>query len=285
MIETTAEHIALLNSRVFWAVDLYQITFLDGTSLRLLGDTGGLSTLWNGNTFQGGGPLLTRDAVRIARGLEADDLSMTINPKADDLLLGLPWREAIQNGALDGARISLWRAHAPMPGAPIVGAVLRFSGPVNDWEVEDEIRISVKSDISKLDAPLPRAVYGPGCDRTLYTPGCDVNRTAYQTNATALPGSSPASINTGLTAAAGYYAGGEIRWITGLNAGARRTVKRQSAAGTLALTYPLNRSVTAGDSFVIWPGCAHDTQDCGGKFNNLPHFRGEPFVPAPETAF
>lgn len=288
MITPTAEHLAVLNSRVFWAVDLYQFAFIDGTFLRFAGDTG-RSTTWNGQLFSGNGPIITRDSIRVSRGLSVDNLNMVVDPKDDDLLLGIPWRAAVINGALSGAEVSIWRAHASMPGAPIAGAVLRFRGPVVDYEVEDEIRITVASEMTALDAMFPLSVYSPGCDRVLYAPGCDVSRAEYQTSAALQAGSTASALTTPLTAPAGYYNGGELRFVSGSNAGARRTVKRHTEGGGLVLTYPLTHAPVAGDAFVIWPGCARDIDDCENKFNNnngsgRRRFRGQPWIPSPETA-
>jgi uncharacterized phage protein (TIGR02218 family) len=286
MITTNNDHIALLASRTFWGVDLYEFAFLDGTFLRVQGDTGAMSTTWGGNVFAGGGPIIKRDGIRKAVGLEASELALTISPHDDDLLLGLPMRIAASNGAFSGASLTLWRGHAATPGGVILGAPMLFGGNVESVKVEQDISIALRSATIAFDAPTPRAVYGPGCDRTLYKPGCGVSRAAFQTNTTAANLSTRAVVRTGLTAAADYYAGGELRFTGGANAGARRTIKRHAADGTLTLAYPLSFDVVAGDSFTIWPGCSHANDATGCvKFSNSARFRGQPFVPAPETAY
>lgn len=285
MIPTNDTHAALLNTRGFWGCDLYAITMVDASMIRFVAHGVGVS--WNGYTWQGGGPLFSRDSTKIIRGLEADSLKVIITPKLTDLLLGIPWMAAVRNGAFDGARLELWRGHAATPGAPLVGAILRFSGAVEEVGTEDVIGVTVKSDLVKLDAPIPRAVYQPGCDRTLYDAGCGAVRATFQVTSSVAAGSTPASIKvaSGALGAAGYYTGGELRLSSGANAGARRSVRLQPDAVTLELSYPLLQTVTVGDNFTLWPGCSHTTDDCTNKFNNLVHFRGEPFIPAPETAF
>lgn len=282
MITTSQAHIDLLNSRNFCSVDLYEFSFLDGSKLRFA--SGGLSVSYGGNTYQGGGPLIERDSVRVSRGLDADDLKLTVRPKDDDTLFGLPWREACANGALDGASVSLYRAHCAEPGGAIVGAVLRFSGPVDGVEIEQDIGITVKSMLYRLSRVFPRAVFQPACDRTIFDGGCGLPRSAYQITGALQAGSSDIKLLTGLTQDAGYFDGGELLFTSGLNAGARRTVKTHIANGVLGLAYPLPREVAVGDSFVIVPGCDGTYARCQ-KYNNTSRFRGQPFVPAPETAY
>lgn len=282
MITTTQEHIDVLNSRSFWSVDLYEFSFIDGSVLRYA--NGGLSVSYNGSTYQGGGPLITRDSVRVSRGLDADDLKLEIRPKDEDTLFGLPWREASANGAFDGATVTLYRGHAAYPGGRIVGAVMRFSGPVDGVEIEQDISLTVKSTLSQLSRVFPRAVFQPACDRTIFDAGCTLARATYQVTGALQAGSSQAKLVTALTQKAGYFDGGELRFTSGLNAGARRTVKQHVEGGMMIIAYPLPREVSPGDSFVIWPGCDGTYARCQ-QYGNTSHFRGEPFVPAPETAY
>lgn len=283
MIATTPEHIALLQSREFWAVDLYEIRFIDDTILRWDGHA--LSTSWNGYVWAGGGPIISRGNTRQIRGLESDTLAMDITPRETDTLLGVPLIKAVQNGAFDGARIALYRGHAATPGAPIVGAVLRFQGEIQEVETDVTIHVTVKSDLVKLDATCPRDVWQAGCSRTLYDAGCGVQRSAHLVNASTGAGTTKSVLKVlGLPHADGYYSAGEIRFISGENAGARRSVRVQADADTLRLSYPLLHTPALGDQFQLWPGCAHTVDECEIKFFNKPAFNGQPFVPAPETA-
>lgn len=283
MIQTTQTHIALLATRQFWAVDLWQLTFLDGTVLRY--SSHALSTSWNGYTWQAG-PMFDRGSTKLTKGLEADSLQIEITPRPTDQLYGIDFFTAVRNGALDGVKLSLYRAHAAHPGDPIVGAFLRFKGDVQEVESDLTIRITVKSDLAKLDMQIPRDLWEPGCSRTLYDVGCGVARAAYQTTGTAAAASSRSVIVTGeaLPNGAGYFTAGEIMFTSGANAGARRSVRLQTDAQTLRLAYPLLSPVTAGDQFLIWPGCSRTWDECKTKFNNGSAFNGQPFVPSPETA-
>lgn len=283
MIATTPEHVALLATREFWAVDLYEFVFIDGSVVRYSGHA--LSTRWNGFVFPGGGPIFSRGNTRQVRGLESDTLTIDITPRETDQLLGVPMMQAVQNGAFDGARVSLYRGHAALPGGELVGAILRFRGEIQEIETELTIHVTVKSDLVKLDAPCPRDVWQAGCSRTLYDAGCGVNRADFVVHASAAAGSTKSIIQVlGLAHADGYYSGGELRFISGDNAGARRSVRLQPDLQTLRLSYPVLHPVQPGDMFQLWPGCSHTVDECEIKFFNKAGFNGQPFVPAPETA-
>lgn len=282
MISATPQHIALLQTRMFWAVDLYRITLIDGTVLRY---SNGIAASWAGETYQGGVLLLKRGGVRLVRGLEADSLKVTIAPTDSAVLYGLPWRAAVINGALDGARLELMRGHAANPGDALVGAILRFAGEIQAPRLAGlDIELAVKSDMSKLDAPCPRSVFQPGCDRTLFDAGCGLARAAWQINTNAAGGSTMSIIKLPADAPSiSYYVGGELRFTGGANAGARRSVRKQSDLRTLHLSYPLSHPVTLGDAFAAWPGCPHTYAACVGVFNNGARYRGEDLIPQPET--
>ena len=283
MIATTPEHIAVLLLREFWAVDLCKIAFIDGSVLRYSGHA--LSASWGGYTWAGGGPLFHRDSTKQIRGLEADSLTVEIAPRETDMLLGLPMMQAVQNGALDGARFSLYRGHAAVPGGALAGAILKFQGEVQEVQSDLRIHLTIKSDLVKLDAPIPRDVWQPGCSRTLYDAGCGVSRATFMYFTSAAGGSTRAMVKTAaLPHAAGYYESGELRFTSGANAGARRSVRLQPDTTTLHLSYPLLHAVTPGDQFQLWPGCAHTWDECQSKFANGSSFNGQPFVPSPETA-
>lgn len=283
MIQTTQTHIALLSTRQFWAVDLWQLTFLDGTVLRY--SSHALSTYWNGYTWQAG-PMFERGSTKLTKGLEADSLQVEITPQSTDQLYGIDFFTAVRNGALDGVKLSLYRGHAANPGDSIVGAFLRFKGDIQEVESDLTIRITVKSDLAKLDQQIPPDLWQPGCSRTLYDAGCGVARAAYQTTGAVAAASTKAIIVTSarLPNDADYFTAGEIMFTSGANAGARRSVRLQVDNQTLRLAYPLLSPVTIGDQFLLWPGCSRTWEDCKSKFNNGPSFNGQPFVPSPETA-
>lgn len=77
-----------------------------------------------------------------------------------------------------------------------------------------------------------------------------------------------------------WYNEGNLRFLTGANAGIAIEVKSWDASmRTLVLKVPPPFDMAAGDTFEIFPGCDKFVTTCSGKFNNINNFRGEPHVP------
>lgn len=279
--------IALLStSRQFWMADLYSFTLVDGTVLRHTSADIDITT--GGHTFLHGQPIITRSRTRVALGTAVDQLDLNISADANTLLGGLPWLQAITNGALDGAEVVLERAFAASPedamAGNIAGTVNLFEGRVSDTTTDSlTSKVIVRSWLEVLNTPLPRNLYQPPCVNSLYDSGCGVSRAAYAAFGAAASGSTRQSINCGLGNAAGYFDIGEIVMTSGQNQGVIRTV-RAYTPGVVALAYPLPKPVSVGDTFTIYPGCDKRMTTCDTKFSNKPRFRGTPFVPVPETA-
>ncbi|MFP3554245.1 DUF2163 domain-containing protein [Paraburkholderia sp. SIMBA_049] len=80
----------------------------------------------------------------------------------------------------------------------------------------------------------------------------------------------------------GYFAFGVVKWLTGLNAGASSEVKA-FAPGVVTLAMQPVFPVQVGDTYSIIAGCDKQPGTCGGRWNNIIHFRGEPFIPGVDT--
>ncbi len=84
--------------------------------------------------------------------------------------------------------------------------------------------------------------------------------------------------------AQGFYAFGLLTFTSGLNAGYSMDV-RTSSVGALTLALPMSRAIQPGDTYTLVPGCDRTPGTCGTRFNNIVNFRGEPFIPGPDTIF
>ena len=75
-------------------------------------------------------------------------------------------------------------------------------------------------------------------------------------------------------------------WATFQNGLFFRTIKTW-AGNTVNLLKPLPALALPnhGDSITLVAGCDTTMTTCQSKFNNLRHFRGQPYVPVPETAY
>jgi uncharacterized phage protein (TIGR02218 family) len=300
--------ITLLNTTTeFRVADLLTIVQADGTTTRWTSadaDITAVSRVDNAShTFSSTGPRFTRGATKLAVGLEVDTLALKIFPnKVTDTLGGVPWPQAIRQGSLDEARITLERAFMPTFGDTSAGTVILFSGRVGQADsLRDEISIEVKSDLELLGLTLmPRNVYQPGCLHTLFDAGCGLVKATYAVSGTAAAASTAIAIQSTLGQATGYFDLGTIEFTSGLNAGITRGVRSwvTGSPGTIALMRPFPYAPANGDAYTMTPGCdkaitpaiplahAGDVRygTCQAKFSNVARARAFPFVPTPETA-
>ncbi|EQB16325.1 DUF2163 domain-containing protein [Sphingobium lactosutens] len=78
--------------------------------------------------------------------------------------------------------------------------------------------------------------------------------------------------------AAGAYAFGAVRWMTGRNAGLTQAVLDNDASGLTLADAPAF-AVEPGTLALLTEGCDRQAATCGARFGNIVNFRGEPFLP------
>ena len=274
---------AFLNSTTAcYMADLYTFTLSGGTVLRYTDRE--LPVTINGNTFAVG-PILQRGKTKLSVGISVDTMDVAMNPGAGALINGVPVLQFVANGGLDGASLLLERAFSAAPGSAWVGTLGMFSGRVaSSVSSRYDAKLTINSDSELLNVMVPRNVYQPGCSNTLFDAACGLVKSAYAVGVTA-SGATDATLTTfnvtpGITFA--YFAQGFAVGVTGANAGVARTLK-SNGVGYLQSIRPWAAAVAPGDTFTIYPGCDKQQATCSGKFSNLVHFRGQPYVPAPET--
>jgi uncharacterized phage protein (TIGR02218 family) len=150
--------------------------------------------------------------------------------------------------------------------------------------------IQVNSHKELLDIQLPRNQFQPGCVYNLYDSGCGVNPASYQYTGVVGSGSTNSTIyvsSLSSTALAGQYDLGKVQFTSGALNGLVASIK-VCVFGTpnvIQLLGFLPSAPAPGDTFNIWFGC-DKTLGINGcqKFNNIPRYRGFPFVPLPTLA-
>ena len=275
--------VAFLNAttQAFMA-DLFTITLSGGTVLRFTSCD--MPVVVNGITFAVG-PVITRGKTRVSVGIAVDALDVTFAADATTTINGVPLLQFIAAGGLDGARIVLSRAFTSAPGAPWIGYLDLFKGRVSDISVSCyEALLTVASDSELLNTMVPRNVYQSGCNNTLFDGACGLTKAAFSAACTALTTTDVTltNFNATIVLPTGYFTQGWIVGATGANAGVGRTVKSQ--IGTAVTTIqPWPQPIATGDTFLAYAGCDKSQATCQSKFSNVIHFRGQPYVPAPET--
>lgn len=74
-----------------------------------------------------------------------------------------------------------------------------------------------------------------------------------------------------LNQAAGHFNGGEVKWLSGNNLGAKMEVKEFVKAQVI-LVLPMGSNIQVGDKFTITAGCDKTKECCMTKFKNIINF-------------
>lgn len=276
--------IALLNSTgaAFLMADLYTFTLIDGTLLRYTSYDKNLVV--GGNTFTS--TTIKRGTTSVKRGVEVDTLDVSIFPSTVIAVGAVPILQAINLGYLDGATLLLERVFMATPGDTSAGTVKLFLGRVADTELNRlEAKLTLKSHLELLNVKMPRNVYQKQCIHTQYDAACGLNKSSFGVTGNLTSGSTKTALKNAVTQAVGYFDLGTILFTAGVNINVTRTIKSHTA-GIFSLMSPLPFTPGATDAFTATPNCGRLQAACGGSvFNNLVHFRGYPYIPAPETAY
>ena len=122
-------------------------------------------------------------------------------------------------------------------------------------------------------------VYSPTCQAILGDNACRVNlATCTMKSQVTKVIDKQTFIAKALTQKPGYFAGGEVKFLSGDNLGSRMEVKEfDNSSVTLVLS--MGGATQVGDIFTIVAGCDKAKETCMKKFNNILNFRGFPDVP------
>jgi uncharacterized phage protein (TIGR02218 family) len=83
-----------------------------------------------------------------------------------------------------------------------------------------------------------------------------------------------------ISRADGWFDGGVVTWLTGLNAGLEGEVKRWTdSSNTIELHQAMPFNIAASDTFTVTAGCDLLRATCKTKFDNIYNFRGFPDMP------
>lgn len=287
--------LALLNSSTtYLQAEFYTITPKVGSVITY--STADLSLTYNipgqsvasGTVYNPlGGMRIKRGTMKMMVGTQVDEMDITLYPSPADLINGQPVAFEVLNGALDGAWVSVDRAFlSSWSSAGIVGTVNVFAGRVSDAQAgRTSVTLTVRSPLELLNLNFPRNVFQPGCLHNLYDSGCTLNPNSFKYTGVVGPNPTASTIGTGIFGIDGFFVLGYIVFTSGVLLGQSRSVTYSNGTtGGIAVAYPFPAVPSAGDSFNIFPGCDHSQVTCVNKFNNLANFRGQPFIPQPETA-
>ena len=262
-------------------IDLYKLTLQSSLILRWSGGDVGVS--YGGNLFAKG-PMIKRDKIKLAMGLQTSTMALTLTSRgAADQVAGYELFDAINREMLSGADLEL-KVGYYLPGNPtILDAVTRFVGRLGTARMSAAgAKFQVVSPLILLDRAFPANTYTPYCSNSVYDGNCQLNRASFIMNAAVLFSSDGFSFTTTTAMAAGYYSYGDATFTSGANKGFSQKIKVNTGT-TVTFTKAWPFIPQPGDTVVLSQGCDKTKATCNTKFGNLINFRGQDKIPAPET--
>lgn len=283
---TTQLKTFLASTKHIVKLHLVTITLLSGTILRY--NDGVRPITYLGQTYN---PLqFTVPGIKQSIGFSVDAMELLFQPSDSDLIGGTAIATLAARNYFRGATALVTRLIAvdwdTMYSTGPVGGVDLFAGRISETADggETEFTLRIASFAELLDSEVPNESYSASCNNTLFDTKCGLARASYQVSGTVQAGATAGSVPTNLSQAAGYFDLGYIQFTSGQNNNQRRTIRAHAAGGGLSLIPALPFAPAAGDTFLAFPGCDLSQGTCTTKFNNLLRFRGQPYIPAPETS-
>ena len=263
--------------------DCFRLTLMIGEEIRIT--SADVDITIDGETFYANSIMVKGLRTRASIGLDADQQQIEILYGQDDLIGGIPYAAAIANGLLNFCKIERIRAYfSDYVGGDHLGSVVVFRGRVTSVESAGAFtaQVTVANSLVVLENDMPRNTYGPPCSHILYDTGCGLNRDDFMVETTATAGTDGHYIYT--ADADSKMIGGYAEFVTGACTGVRAIIKNVQHHVSVELLLIAPSVPEAGDVVRLFQGCDHTPTTCKNKFNNLAHFRGYPYVPAPQFA-
>jgi uncharacterized phage protein (TIGR02218 family) len=170
---------------------------------------------------------------------------------------------------------------------PEYGKAILLTGQMSTIQATNKKKGSfeVRGLLSRGDVRIGE-YYSPGCRVDLGDPiRCTVALATFTTTGTVSEVDTQNNIKTILASNPenGFYSLGVITFTSGDNTGISMEVLNQfsfdASQDSLYLALRMPYDIQPGDTFTLVAGCDKRPTTCKLKFNNLPNFRGEPFVP------
>lgn len=294
----------ILASGQYYYATLWDITLPTGQAYHF---TSGEVPLTNVTIYVPGGTVgpfnyqtgltIVRDNLTQKSGTEAGSVKVAIIPQADSpfspvTIGGYDIQQAARYGFLQGAVVRMSKFFALPPIATggqlqtSQGAMGYFLGSVQQIEVDRFfVDVTIEDYLSLLGTQqMPKNLFAVGCFHQVYDAGCTLLKSSFTVSGTISTVGDNAHFTTNLTQADGYFNLGSITMTSGPASGQSANVSSYlHASGALGLVIPFAATPAVGNTFSIYPGCDRQQATCSGKFSNLAHFGGVPYMPVPET--
>lgn len=213
-------------------------------------------------------PGMTPSAIVRSASFEADSMDVT------GALTGAAIGEAdLLAGRWDGARIALFAVDWTDPREPVALG----EGTIGAVETRDgTMTAELRGIAAALDAPVVETT-SPECRAELGDKRCRVAMAGRRRFARVLAVDDAVLTLDGPETAAGRYAGGRLRWLSGGNSGLEDAIGASEGAAVTLRRVP--RFDPAGALVEVSEGCDKSIATCAARFGNAVNFRGEPYLP------
>jgi uncharacterized phage protein (TIGR02218 family) len=285
---------ALANNAVFLVANCYTITLsaaMGGTVYRWTSCDTNLTV--GGRTFTSASdqstsqPGIKRGPIRHARGKEVQTCEITLSSGQTVQMGGISLPLFAHNGGFDCAQVLVELIYMGPSGwgDTSLGTVVGFQGNVAAvTPTTTTVVLEVKDFKELLIKQMPITVFQSSCSNAFGDANCGKSLAAL----TVASSISSAPSTTGFTAsglaqATGYFNLGTLTMTSGASSGATRAISTFTSGGVIVLVTPLPAAPANSDTFTITPGCDKQFATCGTKYANSTRYRGEPWVPPPET--
>lgn len=212
----------------------------------------------------------------------------------------VPLMQTVSTGLFDKATVYVYTAYSPLNSInptpnpngfdTTLGLETKFIGEITNVDSLDrsQCTFTVTDPLYRLNLATPPNIIQSPCRWTLFDSHCALNKASFTVAFQVASGSTNLVINTtAALPAVGTdslpYTLGVVKFTSGQNLGLAGKVKTQNSTTQLTLDAPFIFPIQVGDQGTITPGCDLTQSTCTNKFNNLQHFGGFPYIPAPET--
>ena len=186
----------------------------------------------------------------------------------------------LRDGWFDFAKIEIFQVN----WAELTQGKLNLvSGRLGEVSITDHrFTAEIRGLAQSLQQPVGE-VYSPECRADLGDERCKVNLASFTlTGSVTATASNRAFTDSARSEANGWFDYGLLTWHTGANAGLSVEVK-SFADGVFTLFDAMPGAIAVGDRYSVHAGCDKRVATCKAKFANVLNFRGEPFVPGPDS--
>lgn len=219
-------------------------------------------------------PGMAPSAIMRGSGLEAESMEVRAALSCDAISAA-----DLDAGRWDGAALALFLTEWTEPGALWLELARGTIGAVE--RQGERFGAELVGPAGALDGPVAPET-SPDCRAALGDRACRVDMAKHRRMVVVsgveedVVGIAGGGAEAGL--AAGAYAFGTLRWLTGRNGGITQALVASDAA-TATLADPPPFAVEPGTRALISEGCDRRMATCSTRFANAVNFRGEPYLP------